>query len=65
MIFFFHAGVECDINFEHSCYVLVADSLSAAGARSKCQLYGGHLAIIGSQQENDAIYQGLLGEREV
>ena len=54
----------CDINFEQSCYIVLTDSLSAAGARSRCQQqYGGHLAIIESQQENDAIHGGLLGKR--
>ena len=40
-----------------TCYVLVRDTLNVAGARSRCQQYGGHLVVIDSAEENSLVQQ--------
>ena len=51
----------CQSRLASSCYVLVDDELTAAGARSKCSEFGGHLAVVDDTAENDFISQLARG----
>ena len=45
----------CDATHLSSPYVIVFESLTWQGARSRCVSMGGHLVTIESQKENDLI----------
>ena len=53
-------SARCDGRFEQSCYVLVNDQLTWSDAGNRCLQYGGRLASIESEAENDVIRR--LGE---
>ena len=47
--------LDCDAMHSNSCYLLYEKRLSWDGARSWCQLLGGHLAVIETSAENGVI----------
>ena len=54
---FLLVSAKCDAFGASSCYILVRDTLDAAGARSKCLQYGGHLAVVDDAAENSLIHK--------
>ena len=55
--FFIIVSASCDAVAGSACYVLVRESLIVTDARSRCQQYGGHLAVIDNAEENTLIQQ--------
>ena len=55
----------CEAYYGWSCYILVLDTLDAAGARSRCLQYGGHLAVVDDATENGLIHQIAEGQPDI
>ena len=45
----------CDATHDHSCYVIITEALSLAVAVDRCAFMGGHLAVITSAAEQEAL----------
>ena len=51
----------CDLEFEGSCYLLLSERQTFAGALSRCEELGGHLPVIESSQQNTAVANTARG----
>ena len=54
----------CDATYDHSCYVIITEALSLAVAVDRCAFMGGHLAVITSAAEQQALVGISSGIRD-
>ena len=62
MIISFFFSDTCDAQYADSCYAIVSEPLTWQGARSRCEVWGGHLVTIDSSAENDVIHSIAVGK---